>query len=339
MTFLRSLPKAAMLMGEYARQNVYTQNVEQKIERIANVVLDMTSDEPWQKDSAKLSEIELLFTSWDAPCLNARSLALLPSLRGVFHAAGSLRGIVTDAFWERNIPICSAAALNAIPVAEYVFAQIVLCLKQAHHLARLTREKRHYFSPSRLPASIGSYGAVIGLISFGQIARQLLVRLQTLDVKVLVYDPFLSEERARTLKIGRVDLPTLFSSSDVVSLHAPLLPETEGMITGDLLARLKPGAAFINTARGALVNESDLCSVLARRLDVQAVLDVTHPEPPAESSPLYSLPNVLLTPHIAGSIDRECARMGDAMAGEAARLLIGEPLQLQVSSEAYTSMA
>lgn len=326
-------------MADKFRNVVYTSNSEDAIRRITDVVLDTTSQRALQEDAKKLAEVELLFTSWGAPHLDAKALKLLPNLRGVFNAAGTIRGIVTDAFWERNIPICSAVALNAIPVAEYVFAQIILCLKHSYYFARITREKKCYADRNILPIRFGSYGAVIGLVSLGQIARQLLVRLQTLNVQVQVYDPFLSEASARELGVALVDLPTLFSTSDIVSLHTPLLPETEGMITGELLEHLKPGAAFINTARGAVVDEDALCKVLAKRPDIQAVLDVTHPEPPQQDSPLYTLPNVFLTPHIAGSLDRECARMGDAMAEEARRLLAGEPLKLKVTPEIYAHMA
>lgn len=339
MPIQRPLPEAAILMSGNFRNIVYAQSAEHALEGMANVVLDSTSSILLQKHPDQLAKIELLFTSWGAPHLDAKTLEVLPALRGVFHAAGTIRGIVSDAFWKRNIPICSAAPLNAIPVAEYVFAQIILCLKQSYYFSRVTKEQKHYVNRNQMSVSYGSYGAVIGLVSLGQIARQLLVRLRTLDVQVQVYDPFLSEKDARNLGVVLVDLPTLFSTSDIVSLHTPLLPETEGMITGELLECLKPGAAFINTARGAVVDEVALCQVLEKRPDIQAIIDVTHPEPPPKGSPLYTLPNVFLTPHIAGSLDRECARMGDAMVEEARRLLAGEPLKLQVTLDDYSHMA
>lgn len=326
-------------MDSKFRSIVYTQNTENKIKCIADTVLDATGQISAQEDVKKLAEVELLFTGWGAPHLDAEALALLPKLRGVFHAAGTIRGIVSATFWERRIPICSAATLNAIPVAEYAFAQVILCLKQSYYFARITREEKHYPDRNNLSVRFGSYGAVIGLVSLGQIARQLLTRLRTLDVQVQVYDPFLTETIAQELGVTQVDLPTLFSTSDVVSLHTPLRPETKGIITGDLLKRLKPGAALINTARGAIIDEIALCKVLAKRPDIQAILDVTHPEPPSKESPLYTLPNVFLTPHIAGSLDRECARMGDAMVEEARRLLIGKQLKLQVTPDDYVNMA
>jgi phosphoglycerate dehydrogenase-like enzyme len=125
----------------------------------------------------------------------------------------------------------------------------------------------------------------------------------------------------------------------VVSLHTPWLPETEGLVNAALLRSMIPGSTLINTARGAIINESDLITVLGERADMQVILDVTHPEPPANGSPLYQLPNVLMTPHIAGSIDRECARMGMTMIDECARILSGEPPRYAISREKSLLMA
>lgn len=334
-----TLPKAAIIMAPGPRSIVYTEAAVRGMQGFCDVVLDTAGDQSLEPYAAQLADVELLFTSWGAPKLSEENLALMPKLKGVFYGAGSIRGMVTDAFWERDIPVCSAAPLNAIPVAEYAFAQVILCLKQSYHLARMTREARSYVPLGGVAAPLGSYGAVVGLVSFGEIARQLLVRLRTLDVQVQVYDPFLAPEKAEALGVKLVDLPTLFKTSDVVSVHTPWLPETVGLITGKLLASLKPGASFINTARGAVVDENALGKVMAERPDLQAVLDVTYPEPPPTDSPLYTLPNVFLTPHIAGSLDRECARMGDAMISEAQLLLAGKPMQLRVTPEIFARMA
>jgi phosphoglycerate dehydrogenase-like enzyme len=111
------------------------------------------------------------------------------------------------------------------------------------------------------------------------------------------------------------------------------------MITGDLLDRIPPGGTFINTARGAVVNEPEMIRVLQKRADLTAVLDVTYPEPPEPDSPLYDLPNVFLTPHIAGSINGECGRMGEYAVDECRRWIAGEPLKYQVSKAAFEKMA
>ena len=111
------------------------------------------------------------------------------------------------------------------------------------------------------------------------------------------------------------------------------------MITGAHIASMKEGATFINTARGAIVREPEMTAVLAERPDLFAILDVTDPEPPVDGSPLYTLPNVVLTPHIAGSMDGECRRMGRTMVEECRRYLAGEPLRWAIDRERARSLA
>ena len=135
------------------------------------------------------------------------------------------------------------------------------------------------------------------------------------------------------MNVELVSLEELFRRADVVSVHTPWLPETEGLIRGAHIASMKQGATFINTARGAVVRERELLEVLAARPDLQAVLDVAIEEPPAADSQMYTLPNVLLTPHIAGSTGAECRRMGRYMAEELVRYAAGEPLRWPVRPE------
>jgi phosphoglycerate dehydrogenase-like enzyme len=163
-------------------------------------------------------------------------------------------------------------------------------------------------------------------------------RLRILDVHIVVYDPYLTHQEAEDLGVEKVSLEELFHRSDVASLHTPLMSETGGMITGRLLASMKRNATFINTARGAVVKEGEMIEVLLRRPDLYAVLDVADGEPPQPSSPLYTLPNVVLSPHIAGSRHSECARMGQLMVDEALRFLDNRPLRWEVT-QAETAVA
>jgi phosphoglycerate dehydrogenase-like enzyme len=119
---------------------------------------------------------------------------------------------------------------------------------------------------------------------------------------VLVHDPFLSSQDSRDLDVELVSLEALFERSHVVSIHTPLLEETKGLIRGSHVASMLPGATLINTSRGAVLDEAQLVNVLLARPDIQAILDVTDPEPPIKESLLFDLPNVILTPHIAGSL-------------------------------------
>lgn len=136
-----------------------------------------------------------------------------------------------------------------------------------------------------------------------------------------------------------VSLTELFATSDIVSLHSPLLPETTGMITGELIRSMKSAATFINTARGAIVRENELIDALRERTDLTAILDVTYPEPPVPESRLYDMDNIVITPHIAGSAGTEVARLGVAKLSEALKYINGEPLQYQITEEKYHHMA
>jgi phosphoglycerate dehydrogenase-like enzyme len=287
---------------------------------------------PW------LAETEVLFTGWDAPRLDAELLARMPRLRAVFYGAGSIRPIASDALWERGIVVASAAALNAQPVVEFTVGAILLSFKRVWHHARLVRAERGYEALRALPVPTG-WGATIGLVSLGLIGRRVAEQLRAYDVRVLAHDPVLTAAQCAELGVEAVSLAELFDRADIISLHTPLLPETLGLVDAALLARLRPGATLINTARGGLIREPDLVAMLQARADVQAILDVTDPEPPRRESPLYDLPNVFLTPHIAGSIGIECRRMGRAMVEEFHRYARGEPLRHTVTREQLARMA
>ena len=283
----------------------------------------------------QLREVECIFSGWGAPLMDEKFLAAAPKLKAVFYGAGSIRGFVTDAFWNRGIVVTSAYAANAVPVVEYTLAVIVLSLKHFWRFAAAAKAQRSA-RPSAVP---GGYRSTVGVISLGMIGRQVCERLRAHDVRVLAYDPFATPAQAAALHVELCPLAEVFQHADVVTLHTPWLKETEGLITGAHFAAMKPGATFINTARGAVVRETELIEVLTRRPDLQAVLDVTDPEPPVPESPLYTLPNVVLTPHIAGSMDNECRRMGQSMVEELGRYRAGQPLKWQITQELAAKLA
>jgi phosphoglycerate dehydrogenase-like enzyme len=278
-----------------------------------------------------LAQADVILSGWGGPLLDETLLDAAPKLQAVFYGAGSMSSLITPAVWERRIVLSSALKANAVPVAEYALATILFSLKHGWRLSRLTKANRFHPDRNAVP---GCYGSTVGIISLGAIARKLLELLRPFDLNVMVYDPFLSEAEAQVLGVEQVSLDDLFRRSDVVSLHAPSFPETQGMITGEHIDSMKPGATFINTARGELVRESEMIEVLSRRLDLQAVLDVTVQEPTEADSPLYGLENVVLTPHMAGSVGTECRRMGRYMVEELRRHLAGEPLKYALTQEA-----
>ncbi|MER6942856.1 hydroxyacid dehydrogenase [Nonomuraea sp. NPDC000554] len=287
-------------------------------------------------DPDLMSGVEVLCTSWGAPVLDRATLDALPQLKLVLYAAGSVRAIVTPEFWERDIPIVSAYRANALPVAEFTFAQIVYALKQGWRHVLMARERR---AAADRVAAAGTYGSRVGLLSLGAIGRLVASRLAPLDVEVIAHDPFADQREVAPLGVRLVGLDELFGTSDVVSVHTPLLPETRGLVSRELVASMRFGATLVNTSRGAVIDEPGLVEVLAERPDLFAVLDVTAPEPPPVGSPLFTLPNVVVTPHIAGSLGAERGRLGDLVVAELERFATGQPLEHALTREAAERLA
>ncbi len=279
----------------------------------------------------RLASIEVLFTGWGCPPIDSTLLAAAPRLRAIFFAGGTIRPTITPAVWARGITVAGAYGANAVPVSEYTLATILFSLKRGWHY--LAHQHRTGTYPAPVVACPGAFGTTVGIVSLGAIGRLVCARLQSFDLTILAYDPLVAPAEAARLGVTLVGLEELFQRSDVVSLHAPHLPGTEGLVTGELLRQLRPGATLINTARGAIVREAELAAVLARRSDLTAVLDVLQHEPPDPANPLLRLPNVMLTPHIAGALGPECLRLGRLMVDECRRWLGGESLQWQITSE------
>jgi phosphoglycerate dehydrogenase-like enzyme len=271
----------------------------------------------------RLASVEVLFTSWGTPKLTAERLQRMPNLRAVFHCAGTVRSVVTDAFWDRDVLITSAAEANAIPVAEFTFASIVLAGKRAQYFARDPRAHRREWRTHLETDRLSNFGRRIGIVGFSRIGQRVVGLLQQLDdVEVLVADPYADPEAVAAAGARVVPLDELLPQVHVLSLHAPELPETARMIGARQLALLPDGATIINTARGALI-DTDALAVEAASGRLDAVLDVTEPEPLPIDDVLYDLPNVSITPHIAGSLGSETLRLTDAALDELERFVAG----------------
>ena len=295
----------------------------------------MTAEQLRDRPEA-LGGVDVLLSGWGGPRLDADLLAHADRLKAFFYGAGTMKALMSDAAWDRGLLVTSAFAANAVPVAEFTLAQVILCLKNVWRTASTSR----FAAATPRPEPAGCFRSTVGLLSLGAIGRLVAEMLRdTLDVRVLAHDPFADPSAAASLNVELVDLPTLFAACDVVSVHTPWLPETEGLVTGELLASMRPSASFVNTARGAVVDEPAMVRVLQARPDLLAVLDVTHPEPPAADSPLRTLANVVLTPHVAGSQGAECRRMGAFVADEVERFATGRPPRWPVTRQTAERMA
>jgi phosphoglycerate dehydrogenase-like enzyme len=332
------MKKSAFILGEGNFEKIYDGSNFEAIENMTDVVAPpMTSDEVFENGEL-LKDVEVIFSGWGAPKLSVEFLDLMPNLKAIFYGAGSIRAMLTDEFWDRDIIITSSYGANAVPVAEYAVTQIVLSLKRFWMYA--FRIKKRGAAVHRDDAEIpGVYGTTVGLVSLGMIGAMVAERLKPFDLNVVAYDPFATQEKADSLGVKLVELDELFKVSDVVSLHAPNIPATQKMIKAEYFKLMKANSTFINTARGAVVDEERMLDVLAERTDIYAVLDVTFPEPPAENSRIYTLDNVILTPHIAGSLSDECKRMGEYAVVECRKFLAGEDLAWSISKEQSAIMA
>jgi phosphoglycerate dehydrogenase-like enzyme len=327
----------ALLIGmpHYLPQ-AYPEALRAEIGSKVRLFPDAISGSEWKDHTTALAEADVLFATWGMPKLDAEFLAAAPRLKAVFYAAGSVKGFATPESYKRGILISSAWQANAIPVAEYSHATILLGLKGFWSSQRLARAGK--FSHQHSPVA-GAFHSNVGLVSLGAIGRLVAGHLAKHEINILAYDPFATPATAASLGVSLVSLEELFAKSHVVSIHTPWLPETEKMINGPLLRAMPQGATLINTSRGAVIDEADLCEVLTERQDITAILDVTHPEPPLPDSPLRILENIVLTPHIAGSIGGEIARMGYWMQDELDFYLAGKPLQHCVSEDMLARMA
>lgn len=332
-----------MLKGLYVMipgifENVYSLETQKRIEPYVEIMSPVLSADELRENPSLLESIEVIFTGWGAPLFDESLLQLAPNLKAIFYGAGSLKNVLSTEFWNHNIQVTTANVANAIPVAEYTLAGILFSLKNAWRLSAEVKRNKTYELGVFAPV-VGNYKSRVGIISMSQVGRMVVELLSSFDVEIIGYDPFVSREDFEKLGVRQVSLEELFRESDVVSLHAPLLESTEGMITKEYFQLMKPNSTFINTARGAIVDEPGMIEVLSERPDIHALLDVTYPEPPVFDSPLYTLENVTLTPHIAGSAGNEQARLGAFMADELERFVKGEDLKYRVTQAQFNRMA
>ncbi len=265
-------------------------------------------------------------------------LACRPSVRLVAHTAGSIRHLAPLDLVARGLRVSHAAGIIADAVAEFVIGTVLLGLRQLHEIDRGMRAGEAW-RPLRERTTGRLLGTcTVGVIGAGYVGRKVIRLLRAFGASVLVYDPLLDAAGAEALGVSLRTLDDLLAESDIASLHAPVLPETWGMIGAAQLGRMKDGALFVNTARAALVDEAALLQELQSGR-INAALDVFASEPLPLDSPFRALPNVILSPHSAGHTTDTYLRQGEAMVDEVRRYLRGEPLVFEVSAHMLPTMA
>ncbi len=334
-----SKPSCVLAMVPFFTQSLFDAELLARLRRtceVADTEPLTTFEEPRALDL--LGRCEILLTSWGCPMIDAAVIERAPRLRAIVHAAGTVKGHVGEICWRRGIAVTSAAAANAVPVAEYTLAAILFANKRIFRLQRRYAEVRDLrWWPGEFP-DLGNYRKTVGIVGASQVGRRVIELLRPFDLEVQVYDPHLEEDVAGALGVRRADLDDLLATSDVISLHAPALPSTRHMIDRRRLGLLRDGATLINTARGWIV-DGDALEEELRSGRIDAVIDTTDPEVLPSASPLYELPNVFLTPHIAGSMGAETQRMAALALDEIERFARGEPFRHGIRGEDLDRLA
>ena len=327
--------KALYILDHHNVDKIYGPELLARIAELVDIVAPPQTAASIQADPGVLKDVEIILSGWGMAKIDEAFVRAAPRLKAIFYGAGSVKDFAGPAL-DAGYLVTSSYAANAIPVAEYCVANLILALKRfLPHTRQSHTEGRSIW---REPLT-GAFGSTVGLVSLGMVGRHVLHLLQSYDVKIAAHCITLTEESARELGIRRCTLEEVFAISDALSIHTALKPETRGMITGAHIASMKQGATLINAARGAVIREDEMIDVLRRRPDLTAVLDVSDPEPAPSGSPLYRLDNVFLTPHTAGSLHGECRRLGHYVFQELCNYLEGKPPVYSVTRDMLVTMA
>lgn len=331
--------KAVFLCNsEHNIKRVYSEKLTGEIKDSFELYGEIVSADSLDKHRGALEKAEYVFSTWGMPSLSGEQIEeYLPNLKAVFYAAGTVKGFAQP-FLDRGIRIFTARDANAIPVIETAVAQILLANKGFYRLARICKDN-YRAAQAEIPYYKGNYAARVGIIGLGQISRGVVRELVKHDLEVYMYSTYADEQTIRATGAIPMGLDEIFATCDVISNHLGNTPETVGIMGKRQFELMKPYSTFINTGRGAQVDEAAMIDKLSADETVTAVLDVTYPEPPIEGSKLYELANVVLTPHSAGSSGLEVCRMAEFVINDAKRLTNGEDVLYEVTPEILKRMA
>ncbi len=278
-----------------------------------------------------------VLTSWGTPTFTPGVHDALPNLRYIGYCAGSVKRVVTPATFSRGIVVVGAAPVIATAVGDYCLAALLWTLRDLGTITSALATRRGREGWVRPPESRRLWRRDVGIVSASSTARVLIDLLKPFQASVAVYDPYLTEEAAAALGVSLATLDEVFSRS-VVSIHAPDLPATRGMVGAAQLSRIPEGGVLINSSRPHVYDQDALLAEL-RTGRFRAVLDVFPQEPLPADSPLYALPNVLLTPHTAGYSADVYAAMGREVVDDLLRWEAGESPRMAVDARRWELLA
>jgi phosphoglycerate dehydrogenase-like enzyme len=277
-----------------------------------------------------MSHAIAVITGWRTPSIDGVILSAAPHVKLIAHSAGSVKHLVNEQVFDRQIRVTTAAGGNAYPVAQFTVATMISLLKQVPWIAPAYArgDQEEYLRRKSLCRELQDM--TVGVVGASRVGREVIKILQTCPrLRIKVYDPHLSEDQVGKLGAETCSLEEA-CACEAVTVHAPSIPETRHILNARTLALLPDHAVLVNTSRGTLIDEAALIAEVKRR-PLYAALDVTDPEPPPPDSPLRTAPNIVLTPHIAGALKQGRLDMGQIAIEETVRFLRGQPLQHEVT--------
>lgn len=286
-----------------------------------------------QKDVAELVENADVVITHVAP-IHRKTIDQAKNLKIIGCCRGGPVNVNINAATDRGIPVVYTPGRNAQAVVEFTLGLILSeckSISRAHTALSRGVWRGDLYRYDKAPHEL--QGRTIGLIGFGTIARMLVPYLKPFEMKILSYDPYVSEDIFKSYGVTSTDFYDLLKNSDIVSMHARVTKETLGMMGNKEFNTMKQGAFFINTARGALVDYDALYQVLKSGHLAGAGIDTFGIEPPPLNWPLLDLENVTLTPHIGGSSRETAHRSANMIAREVSNFFKGEPLQFCINPQ------
>jgi phosphoglycerate dehydrogenase-like enzyme len=287
--------------------------------------------------AAKLPGMDAVITGWGIVKLTAEVLAGADKLRLIAHSAGSVKGFVTDAVFDRGIAVTHAAGRIADSVAEASLLAAMIGLRKPHEYDRRMKSGEQW-PPSRGEPLYEIAGRKVGLLGMGYVGRRTAKLFQAVGAEVWAFDPYLSADEATAMGVHKADLHTVLQTCPVISDHLPVTDETHHMLGATEFALIQDGAVFVNTARSWTIDEAALVKELQTGR-FWAALDVFDKEPLRLDHPLRKLDNVLITPHNAGITRDSLAGLIATMVDETERFFKGEPLKYGLTRDMLARMA
>ena len=325
--------KIAIICDRQKTDELFTQKSLARLGNLGEVAINPGSP-TIENIKATIKDADVAITSWGNPPMSEEILNECPNLKLLMHAAGSVKPYVTDALWERGIRVCASTKPLGIGVAETTLGLTISACKNFFAINEDLHNGGYYRDKiSEL------YELTVGVVSAGFVGRHYIKLLNNFDVNILLYDPFVSDEKAKEMGCKKVGFRELLETSDIISLHAPKIPETYHMINEETLKLMKKDAILINTSRGTIIDEDALYAHMAAGNLKYACLDVYDPEPPLADNPLRTLKNVIMTSHIAGLVTNGVFRIGAHSAEEIERFLNNLPMECEVTKEMLSKMA